>query len=136
MNVDKIQCLVDQGVIGQEQADNIIRLSQLPQGTSELLTIIAASSLSSMNNFGTPVGTQSITVNSSTSQALTPQGSKAIVTPHNNSAIFRTDGGAVTTTAGHFLAQGSNFIVNDLDNFRFCAASSGYDVTLYVTYYA
>lgn len=136
MNVDKIQCLVDQGILTRDQADQIIRFSQLPQGTSELLSIIAASQLSSIDNFSSPVGTQTITVNSTTSQALTPQGTKAIVTPYGNSAIFRTDGGAVTTTTGHFLAQGSNFVVNDLQEFRFCAASSGFDVTLYVTYYA
>lgn len=142
MDANKIQCLVDKGILSQDQADYILSLSQGPQGTSALLTIIAASLLGSSNNsiYGDPIGTQSIAdVDSTTSTALTPTtgASRAVVTPFNNSALFRLDGGApnASTNTGHFLAQGSNMVVTDLVNFRFCSASSGSDVTLYVTYY-
>lgn len=141
MDSNKIQCLVDKGVISQSDANAIISFSGLPQGTSELLTILVALAInnnSSSSVSGPVIGTQSIgPVNFSTPTALTvPAGaSKAVITPFVNSAVFRTDGGDPTTTAGHFLAQGSNMILTELNNFRFIAASATYDTTLFVTYY-
>lgn len=136
-----IQCLIDKGILSPEQAAVVQQLSGV-QGTSALLSIIAATLINDNSSFvsGKPLGVEAVSGVSSTNdytlQNIPAGATRAVVTPWDNSIVFRSDGQATVHTGdGHFAAQGSNIIIKDLEDFHFRAASPAVQASLFVSYY-
>jgi hypothetical protein len=136
----QLKCVEAAGLITGQHLQNLTAIAnRLPTSVGDLLAIIASAMIvgNSGTIGGTPLDTESVTSHDDTdSMGLdVPAGaSSALVSVHGNNIIFRTDGVAPATNAGHFAAQGSNFVVNDLANFHFVAASTT-DATIFVSYY-
>lgn len=136
-----IQCLIDKGILSPEQAATVQQLAGV-QGTSALLSIIAATLINNNSSFvsGTPLGVETVSsisnTNDFTLSSIPAGATRAVVTPWSNSIVFRNDGQATTSTvSGHFAAQGSNIIITDLEDFHFRAASAVSQASLFVSYY-
>jgi len=139
---NQLICMEEAGIITDAQLLKFKQIiNKLPTSQGDLLSIIAAALLggsSSLMVTGTPVAVDQYTSsNESDPQPLMyipDDATSALVSVHGNNIIFRTDGGVPALETGHFAAQGSNFLVNDLANFRFCSTSA-VDAVIFVSYY-
>jgi hypothetical protein len=139
---NQLKCMKDKGIITDAQFDLLAGLiNSLPTSNGDLLQVIAAASLVSLDgsgNFaGIPIGTESLMSTDATDvKSLTvPTGAtRAVVSVHGNNIIFRTDGGAPAANTGHFGELGSNFIVGSLSDFKFVSQSTT-DAYIFVSYY-
>lgn len=138
----QLKCLKDKGTITDAQFNVLANLvNSLPSSNGELLQVIAAASLVSLDgsgNFaGIPIGVQSLMSTDATDiKSLTvPAGAtRAVVSVHGNNIIFRTDGGNPAANVGHFGELGSNFVIGSLDNFKFVSQSTT-DAHAFISYY-
>lgn len=136
-----VQCLLDAGLLTQEQADSLSPLiAGLPRG-EELEKLSVASMILGLGSSGGGGGgsdgvvsssTTTVSTGSSNVKDIVPTGSKSLVTPSTNNIVFTLDGTSPTPTSGHFAAQGSNFYIYGPVKFASFDTSSA---TVYVSHY-
>lgn len=141
MDTETFSCMETAGLLTEAQRSQLTKVSaRLPQNEQDLLQVIAAATLSNVQNeqfYGSPIGSQSITSTGTgdIEQLTIPDGAtKAIISVHTNNIIFRVDGENPAVTVGHTGVVGSNFSVSGLADFRFISAIAG-NATIFVSYY-
>lgn len=139
---EALECLLAKGLITQEQYNQLLQIAiALPSDPSAVLALLTALALipedSPVPQAYAIIGTDLIESDDDESpQVLTvPEGALyAIVTPHENNIKFRLDGEDPTGFNGHFAAQGSNFRIDELEDFVF-ASYEETSAFLFVSYY-
>lgn len=146
-SIKALTCLESAGVITPAQLQamkNVI--GKLPHNEGALLEIIAAATIAggptaSLLMTGTIIDTDGLIVDLPIEDGMPsqlidiPEGAtRAIISVHGNNIIFRTDGGPPLNSNGHFAAQGSNFEIGKLSQFR-CVAASATSAYLFITYF-
>lgn len=137
---NQLECLESKGYITNGQMSQMKKIAaSLPSTASDLLAIIAASSLMKSEEvmLNSPLGVQSITSTDTVtigSLTVPADATRAIVSVHGNNIIFRLDGGNPALLTGHFGEKNRNFVIGNLADFKFVSESTT-DAVIFVTYY-
>lgn len=138
-----LECIAGKGLVSEEESNLLQGIAvRFPSNQTDLLKALLAVTLLQGNTLplevsGTPISSEAITTDEVTPVSLTiPTGARyAVITPLNNSALFRIDGPDPDATHGHVLLQNQNAQIANLTAIRLIAFDNSAAVNLFISYF-